>query len=90
MVILNITNKKRWETLLNIKRFYFWALAIIGDFNEILHLHEKIGGIIGISSRMQNFAKFIDNCHLMELESFGFPYTWFNKRRIIINFSKTR
>ena len=30
---------------------------------------------------MQNFAEFIDNCHLMEPESFGLPYTWFIKRR---------
>ena len=41
----------------------------------------KIGGTNGNSSRMQNFANFIDNCHLLELESFGLPYTWFNKRR---------
>ena len=30
---------------------------------------------------MQNFANFVDNCQLLELESFGGPYTWFNKRR---------
>ena len=30
---------------------------------------------------MQDFAEFIDDCNLMELESFGLPYTWFNKRR---------
>ena len=36
---------------------------------------------MGNSSRMHNFAKFINNSHLMELESFGLPYTWFNKRR---------
>ena len=30
---------------------------------------------------MHNFFEFIDNSHLMELESFGLPYTWFNKMR---------
>ena len=30
---------------------------------------------------MQNFVEFIDNCYLMELESFELLYTWFNKRR---------
>ena len=53
----------------------------MGDFNEILYPREKIDGTTVNSSRMQNFSKFIDNCHLMELESFGLPYTWFNKMR---------
>ena len=46
----------------------------MGDFNEILHLHEKVGGTIGNSSRMQNFVDFVDNCQLLDLESFGLPY----------------
>ena len=30
---------------------------------------------------MQDFGDFIDNCQLLDLESFGLPYTWFNKRK---------
>ena len=30
---------------------------------------------------MKNFVDFIDDYELLELESFGLPYTWFNKRR---------
>ena len=55
--------------------------AIIGDFNEILYLFEKMGGNQGNISRMQDFGDFIDNCHLLDLESFELPYTWFNKRK---------
>ena len=29
---------------------------------------------------MHDFPEFIDSCHLLELESFGLPFTWFNKR----------
>ena len=29
---------------------------------------------------MHGFAKFIDNCHILELEYFDLPFTWFNKR----------
>ena len=47
--------------------------------NEILHPHEKIGGNHGNTSRTHDFAEFIDKCHLLELESFGLPFTWFNK-----------
>lgn len=30
---------------------------------------------------LQDSGNFIDSCHLLELESFGLPYTWFNKRK---------
>ena len=47
----------------------------MGDFNEILHPREKVGKTTGNSSRMQTFAYFVDNCQLLDLKSFGFPYT---------------
>ena len=28
---------------------------------------------------MHDFVEFIDSCYLLELESFGLPFTWFNK-----------
>ena len=55
--------------------------AIIGDFNEILYPHEKIGGHKGNKTRMQDFGDSIDNCKLLDLESFRLPYTCFNKRK---------
>ena len=67
--------------LLNIKYSIIGPWVIVGDFNEVLHAHEKIGGTNGNSSRMQNFSNFIDNYHLLELESFDLTYIWFNKRR---------
>ena len=33
-----------------------------------------------LTSRMHMFAEFIDECHQLELESYGLPYTWLNKR----------
>ena len=59
----------------NIKNSIIRPWAIIRDFNEILHAHEKIGETNANSSRMQIFADLIDNCDLLELESFGLPYT---------------
>ena len=29
---------------------------------------------------MLDFAEFLYSCHQLELESFGLPFTWFNKR----------
>ena len=75
MDIPNITNKKKYGRLLNIKNSIIVPWVVAGDFNEILHPHDKIGGTNGSSSIMQNFAEFINNCHLMEPESLGLPYT---------------
>ena len=45
--ILNIANKKKvLDILLNFKDSISGLWAIVGDFNEILHPHEKIGGIM--------------------------------------------
>ena len=68
------------DALLNIKAFTNGPWALIGDFNEILHPYEKVGGNHGNSSRMHDFVDFIDNCQLLELKYFGLPFTWFNKR----------
>ena len=73
--------KEIWDNLLNIKNSIIRPWVIIGDFNEILYPHDKIGRTNGHSSRMQNFAEFINDCELVEFESFGLPYAWFNKRK---------
>ena len=67
--------------MLHIKDSINGPWAIIREFNEILYSHEKIGGNQGNTSRMQDFGDFIDNLELLDLESFGLPYTWFNKRK---------
>ena len=80
--------KKIWDTLLHIKYSINGPWAIIGDFNEILYPHEKIGGNQGNTSRIQDFGDFINNCQLLDLESFGLPYTWFNKRKDLASIFK--
>ncbi|XP_062103058.1 uncharacterized protein LOC133814061 [Humulus lupulus] len=53
---------------------------VIGDFNEILSLHERIGKKVTtkLSSRFQDCLSF---CHLEDLKFSGCFYTWNNKQR---------
>ncbi|XP_062103379.1 uncharacterized protein LOC133814436 [Humulus lupulus] len=53
---------------------------VIGDFNEILSLHERIGKKVTtkISSK---FLECLTSCHLEDLKFSGCFYTWNNKQR---------
>lgn len=47
-----------------------------GDFNDILHLNEKIGGLAASLRKFTLFQQRTNSCDLMDLVSSGFPYTW--------------
>lgn len=47
-----------------------------GDFNDILHLRKKIGGLPASLRRCTPFQHLINKCNLIELSSYGYSYTW--------------
>ncbi|XP_062118440.1 uncharacterized protein LOC133832068 [Humulus lupulus] len=53
---------------------------VVGDFNEILSLHDRIGkkSTMKISSK---FSECLTTCHLEDLKFSGCFYTWNNKQR---------
>ncbi|XP_061993561.1 uncharacterized protein LOC133711457 [Rosa rugosa] len=54
-----------------------WVL--MGDFNIITSLDEKLGGGQVVTNYMLNFCDFLNNENLFSLRAFGLPYTWTNK-----------
>ena len=52
-----------------------------GDFNSILHPHEKLGGKPFNISKAKPFANCINNCKLIDLGFTGPRFTWSNKHR---------
>ena len=40
----------------------------MGDFNEILHYREKVGGVLRPERQMNNFRVAINRCNLRDLE----------------------
>ena len=49
------------------------------DFNEILHLREKVGGKLQLEWQMNNFRAMINRCKLRDLGYIGANYTWSRK-----------
>ena len=49
---------------------------VIGDFNEILMASEKVGGARVDNQRIYRFAKWVQDCQLIDLGSKGPKFTW--------------
>ncbi|CAA0820100.1 Unknown protein [Striga hermonthica] len=48
-----------------------------GDFNIVLHLHEKKGGALPIQSELEDFQDALLDCHLSDGGYSGPPFTWY-------------
>ncbi|KAB2629088.1 hypothetical protein D8674_033883 [Pyrus ussuriensis x Pyrus communis] len=46
-----------------------------GDFNELLHIHEKLGGPVRPIRQILKFQEAINNCNLKDLGYVGNPFT---------------
>ncbi|KAM1467081.1 hypothetical protein ACFX2I_032224 [Malus domestica] len=52
----------------------------IGDFNEILQVHEQEGGNIRQDRQMEGFQHAVKQCRLVDLGFAGNKFTWFTTR----------
>ena len=51
-----------------------------GDFNEILNLNKKLGGLDKSAEAIREFREAIRDCNLFDLGSRGYSFTWSNKQ----------
>ncbi|KAL0656348.1 hypothetical protein Bca4012_076932 [Brassica carinata] len=65
-----------WERLMRygVNRKDFWGW--VGDFNEILHNGEKIGGLSRSEGSFESFKECVRVCGMVELSGFGDSFTW--------------
>ena len=49
-----------------------------GDFNEIVSMEEKKGGVVSSQRQMENFRSAIHQCGFRDLGYCGHDYTWCN------------
>ena len=68
--------EESWRLLEELERRYALPWICIGDFNEILHLWEKVGGSLRPEWQMNNFRTTINRSKLRDLGYIGADYTW--------------
>ncbi|KAH9732412.1 putative reverse transcriptase/RNA-dependent DNA polymerase [Citrus sinensis] len=78
-----------WALLKRLAELYSYTWCCLGDFNEILYPHEKLGGNDRSSNMMLEFKESIRACNLMDMGFKGHKFTWSN-RRFGVNYIEER
>ena len=72
-------HSESWNVLRALNHFFPLRWLCVGDFNEIVKPHEKLGGRARPENRMRDFRDVLDECSFVDLGYVGQKYTW-NKR----------
>ena len=71
-----ILKKQCFEEVANLASVIRLPWMVIGDFNEILMANEKMGGVAVDNQRCYRFARWVQECKLIDLGSKGPKFTW--------------
>jgi hypothetical protein len=72
--------KESWKLLKFLRNSSTLPWLCGGDFNEVLHDHEQLGGIDREEWKMEGFRETVEYCGFTDLVFSGLPYTWDNRR----------
>ena len=70
--------KESWEQLKSLNRRFQLPWICFGDFNEILSVNEKWGGVQRSQRQMEGFRSVVDFCNFKDLGYTRLDFTWFN------------
>ncbi|CAL9026218.1 unnamed protein product, partial [Prunus brigantina] len=70
--------KAMWTDLISLKLVSNIPWLLLGDFNNIWSLNEKMGGSQMITPAMIKFNKFLNDCEVFIMNASGVPFTWCN------------
>ncbi|XP_075675171.1 uncharacterized protein LOC142644440 [Castanea sativa] len=69
-----------WKLLENLNGRYNLSWICFGDFNEVVSMDEKLGGVIRSQQQMDGFRNAINSCGFKDLGYSGPDFTWCNNR----------
>ncbi|KAF7151544.1 hypothetical protein RHSIM_Rhsim02G0152800 [Rhododendron simsii] len=69
-----------WDCIKNIARSELLPWLCMGDFNQVLTVDDKIGGLEPSQNMLSSFHDMISSCGLVDLEFKGPRFTWRNNR----------
>ena len=65
-----------WHNLQTLSHQTPGAWCVLGDFNAVLHIQDRIGGDDIQDADIKDFADCLTDCELMEIRSSGAYYSW--------------
>ncbi|KAL4627161.1 hypothetical protein ACB092_05G147900 [Castanea dentata] len=68
--------EESWKLLEQLSRSCDLPWVCMGDFNEIMHSGEKVGGGVRPDRQMRNFREAINRCNLRDMGYIGPDFTW--------------
>ena len=74
--------KLLWNNLSVVASLHNLPWLMLGDFNELLSRHDKLGGNPLNPRRVQLFKECLDSYSMVDLGFHGPKYTWVNKRDV--------
>ncbi|BFG30761.1 hypothetical protein CerSpe_170350 [Prunus speciosa] len=69
-----------WNLLSTLGQQVSLPWICFGNFNEILSVNEKRGGLVRANRLMEAFQSVLSNCELSDLGFVGCPFTWSTSR----------
>ncbi|XP_058775952.1 uncharacterized protein LOC131650248 [Vicia villosa] len=75
-----IHRKKLWEDIQNVGSIINRPWIIIGDYNNVLKITDRIGGNEVQEAEYRDLEQMMENLGLYEHETKGDHFTWFNKQ----------
>lgn len=71
--------KDLWSGLLSLSHGIGLGWLLMGDFNAVLHLDDRLNGAAVSLYEIIDFSHFIQSSGCSELRMVGWSYTWSNK-----------
>ncbi|XP_074298734.1 uncharacterized protein LOC141629661 [Silene latifolia] len=75
----NADRKELWQSLLDFHSSIQGPWMVMGDFNNVLNMDERIGAPVTLAE-VKDFQECVDACGLYDLSSTGAYFTWNNKQ----------